>query len=177
MVNYLRLVRSYIVQRKIRSVLTIIGVFIGITAVFSLVSIGQGAQNYIDEQFKIAGSNRISVQPGGGGSSTSFAPGSSFVSAKLYDKDVDLISKSRGVEFAFGVILKGSIVNFKDEKKTGYILGIPTDSESISNMEKIAYVEVVDGRNLRSTDHDSVVLGYGNAVGQFKHDITVGENL
>jgi len=40
-------------QRKIRSWLTMIGIFIGISAVVSLISLGQGLENSITELLQI----------------------------------------------------------------------------------------------------------------------------
>ena len=40
-------------RRKLRSWLTIIGIFIGIAAVVSLISLGEGLQEAIDEQFNL----------------------------------------------------------------------------------------------------------------------------
>ena len=43
--DYFRIVMENILHRKIRSWLTMIGIFIGIAAVVSLVSLGQGLEN------------------------------------------------------------------------------------------------------------------------------------
>ena len=66
-IDYFNFALSGIRHRKLRSWLTMIGIFIGITAVVALISIGQGMQAAIDDQFKKIGSNRIIVSPGGGG--------------------------------------------------------------------------------------------------------------
>ena len=42
-------------RRRLRSWLTMIGIFIGIAAVVALISLGQGLQNYINEQFEQLG--------------------------------------------------------------------------------------------------------------------------
>ena len=173
--KYVRLIRGYIVQRKIRSMLTIIGVFIGITAVFALISIGQGAQNFIDDQFKAAGSNRITVMAGGGG--TISAPGSSLISAKLYEKDVQTVARSRGVDFAQGYILQGVTLNFNDEKKSGFALGIPTDSMSINEMRQANILNVVTGRYFKSGDKYSAIIGSGVSTDFFSKDVVLGSKL
>ena len=49
---------------KLRSILTMLGVIIGVFAVILLVSIGSGLQNYITNQISGLGSNLIFVIPG-----------------------------------------------------------------------------------------------------------------
>jgi len=49
---------------KVRSVLTILGIVIGIGSVIAMVSIGQGAQGQIQENIQSLGSNLINVSPG-----------------------------------------------------------------------------------------------------------------
>ena len=50
-------------QRKMRSWLTMLGIFIGIAAVVSLISIGQGLQDFISDQFEMLGSDKIIIEP------------------------------------------------------------------------------------------------------------------
>jgi len=49
-----------------RSVLTALGVIIGIAAVIVMVSVGQGTQQRLDETIARMGSNRLEVGSGGG---------------------------------------------------------------------------------------------------------------
>ena len=51
-------------RHKVRTVLTMLGVIIGVFAVVSLVSMGIGVQNYIEDQFVSIGSNLVIVAPG-----------------------------------------------------------------------------------------------------------------
>ncbi|MES2677476.1 MAG: ABC transporter permease [Pseudomonadota bacterium] len=53
-------IKSY----KLRSSLTIAGIVIGIASVVLMVSIGEGVQKQIDEQFSNLGSNLITIRPG-----------------------------------------------------------------------------------------------------------------
>lgn len=53
-----------IVSNKVRSGLTILGIVIGIGSVIAMISVGQGAQNSIQESIQSIGSNLIMVSPG-----------------------------------------------------------------------------------------------------------------
>ncbi len=51
-------------RNKMRSILTMLGIIIGVGAVIAMVSIGQGAQATISQQIASAGSNMLFVTPG-----------------------------------------------------------------------------------------------------------------
>ena len=51
-------------RNKMRSILTMLGIIIGVGAVIAMVSIGQGAQETIAQQIASAGSNMLYVMPG-----------------------------------------------------------------------------------------------------------------
>ena len=51
-------------RNKMRSILTMLGIIIGVGAVIAMISIGQGAQATIAEQIASAGSNMLYVMPG-----------------------------------------------------------------------------------------------------------------
>lgn len=68
---------------KTRSALTMLGIIIGVTAVVTLISVGQGAQQGIDESLADLGANQISV--------TATTPDG------LTDQDVENISQIEGV--------------------------------------------------------------------------------
>jgi putative ABC transport system permease protein len=48
----------------LRSVLTMLGIVIGVAAVIAMVAIGSGAQTQVDDQIRSLGSNLLLVQPG-----------------------------------------------------------------------------------------------------------------
>lgn len=51
-------------RNKLRSVLTMLGVIIGVAAVIAMVSIGQGASSAVQEQIRSLGTNLLMVVPG-----------------------------------------------------------------------------------------------------------------
>src|SRR3989344_3750330 len=96
--DYFFLSVSNLRRRKLRSWLTMIGIFIGIAAVVSLISLGQGLQDAINEQFEQLGKDKIIIQP------KSLGPPGSVASASLIltSKDLEVIKNVRGVEWAIG---------------------------------------------------------------------------
>jgi len=64
LLDYLGLSWHSIKNRKLRSWLTILGIVIGVTAIVTLISIGQGIQDSILSEFEKLGYNTITVLPG-----------------------------------------------------------------------------------------------------------------
>src|SRR5262245_44279898 len=54
-----------ILRNPLRSFLTMLGVIIGVFSVITLVSIGEGAKQYVNDQFAELGANVLVVTPGG----------------------------------------------------------------------------------------------------------------
>jgi putative ABC transport system permease protein len=53
-----------LLANKMRAGLTMLGLIIGISAVITLVSVGQGVQAVVDQQMETIGSNLVFVMPG-----------------------------------------------------------------------------------------------------------------
>lgn len=64
LLDYLNLSWHSIRNRSLRSWLTILGVVIGVTAIVTLISIGQGIQDSILREFEKVGYNTVTVLPG-----------------------------------------------------------------------------------------------------------------
>ena len=168
--EYAKYALKNIRHRKLRTWLTLIGIFIGIAAVVALISIGQGMQNAINEEFTKAGADRITITPAGG-----FA--GSFVSEKLFQSDVDVISRVNSVDFTAGVIIKTGRVKYKDETKSASIFGIPPDEETRRFIEKVDFFLIEEGRQFKSTDNNVAILGSKTASEMFDRQIRLGEKI
>lgn len=60
----IKLALTALFTNKIRSILTMLGIIIGVASVILLVSIGTGLQNFVTNQFTSLGSNTLWVMPG-----------------------------------------------------------------------------------------------------------------
>ncbi len=139
-------VRS-LLRNKTRSLLTMLGIIIGVSAVILLVSIGQGLQNYLLSTFESLGSNLVTVLPGkvGGGSFTSGGP--NFAGTKLTEKDVTDISKLGGaVETAGGGIQYPTTVSNGGKNKYGTVVGVD------ATYLRIRDLTVSSGRTINDSD-------------------------
>ena len=168
--EYFRYAFKNIRHRRLRSWLTLIGIFIGIAAVVALISVGQGMQNAINEEFQKAGADRITIQPAGG-----FA--GAYVSEKLYQSDVDVVNRVKSVDFATGVIVKTGRIKYKDQTESAAIFGIDSDEDTKRFIEKIDFFLIEEGRQFKSIDNNVAILGSNIASDLFDREIVLGEKI
>ncbi len=62
--DYLRQAVSAMFSHKMRSILSILGILIGVAAVIAMLALGQGAKEAIEKQLASLGSNLLVVRPG-----------------------------------------------------------------------------------------------------------------
>ncbi len=89
----IRLAIENLIVNKLRSGLTMLGMIIGVGAVVLLVSIGNGAKNYITGEFEGLGTNFITIQPGKTDSKGGLGPPMLATKRKLTLGDVDALEK------------------------------------------------------------------------------------
>lgn len=153
--------------RKLRSWLTIIGIIIGITAVVSLVSLGQGLQNVINTEFEKIGSDRITVMPAGAAGPM----GGGLSAEELSDKDLRAVRRVKGVGAAMGILSQLVKLEYKGQVKYVSFFGVPTETEYIREIEKVGFFEIETGREFKPGDRYKVVLGNQVAYDMFDKDI------
>src|SRR5574339_794819 len=78
-------------RNKMRTGLTMLGMIIGVSAVITLVAMGNGAQSVIEDQIKGAGTNMVTVNAGN--VSQGGVRGGSGSSSTLTVEDADAIQK------------------------------------------------------------------------------------
>jgi putative ABC transport system permease protein len=90
-IEYLRLALRSLATNKLRSILTMLGIIIGVGAVITLLSVGRGVQNLVTDQLQSVGTNLLFVVPGSL-EETNGPPGSSTSNAALTLADADAIA-------------------------------------------------------------------------------------
>jgi putative ABC transport system permease protein len=86
-----RLAFRALTANKLRAALTMLGIIIGVGAVITLMSAGEGVSVYIAEQFQGIGSNLLFVVPGSAEEATSGPPGMQASGAELTNGDVEAL--------------------------------------------------------------------------------------
>ena len=64
LIESIRVAMRALAANKLRSILTMLGIIIGVGAVIALMSIGRGVEKYITDQFAGLGSNLLIIVPG-----------------------------------------------------------------------------------------------------------------
>ena len=105
----LRIAVKALSRNKMRTILTMLGMIIGVGAVITMVALGRGAQATIEEQVKSAGTNLINVNAG------NFSQGGvrqgQGMSSTLMPADAEAIRALPGVQYvAAGVNSRGQVI-------------------------------------------------------------------
>lgn len=143
-------------RRKLRSWLTILGIFIGIAAVVSLISLGNGLADVVNAQFGVSSTEMINVQAGG---LNSFGPPGSGAVTPLDTEDLEAIKKVPGVERVLRVNVPSGKLEFNDIVGFGFATNVPSGEDRDFFYEAMN-IEVEAGRLLKDSDTNKVMLGY-----------------
>ena len=172
--DFLKLSFTGLMNRSLRTWLTMIGIFIGIAAVVALISLGQGMQDSINDQFKKVGTNRIMITPGGGFMGPT---GGEMMMGQIDSKDLSVIRNVKGVDIATGVVSKTSKVNYKNEQKFLNVWGFDTDDEADKLVTSSGFLDVEEGRQIKTGDKYKAIVGYRYAYDTFDRDIVIGSKI
>ena len=168
--DYFKMVVRSLFERGIRTWLTMIGIFIGIAAVVSLVSLGTGLQKSVNEQFEMMGANKIYIFPSGGFYGIGAA-------VELTEDDLDVIKDVRGVKTVFGAVYKLGRVEYDGEVKYTWVIGMPTD-ESQKIFTSMSSVQVETGRLFKTTDKYKAMVGWYHTAGKlFEKEVELRDKI
>ncbi len=164
--DFLSLAASSIAHRRMRSWLTVIGVFIGITAVVALISVGLGLERTIDQEVaKVFGVDTFILMPRG-----AFArPGGGAASRNQFTLDIDWLRAVDGVRTAAAVRQQTGFVEGpagEDGRRVrGFFPVVGLSPELLTEFESFLGTLAVEpgGRLLAEGDEDVTILGHAMA--------------
>ena len=118
-----------VLKNKSRTLLTTLGVIIGVTSVILLTSIGNGLKIYINEQFETLGSNSVYISPGkifgdSGGFNRSGANASTIITASFTQKDLNNLKKNLKTDLVMPMKNTSAEIKAGETKKTAPIKSI-----------------------------------------------------
>ncbi len=140
-------------KRRLRTWLTMLGIFIGIAAVVALIGLGEGLRDAINSQFSFLGTQFIAVTASGG-----FGPPGTGVVEPLTDRDLDAIENINGVEGVASRLIKSTKMVFNNKAVFTYVASMP-DGDSRKLVEEAVNMKAEKGRLLKDGDKNVVVLG------------------
>ena len=164
------------------------GIVIGVAAVVSIISIGEGAQASVTEQLSSLGADMITVSPGYsragsfGGAFRDGGPGGAPPGEQsssddeeeptLTRRDAIVIASNPNVKYVTEYVSGRADMVFLAEESSVTVSGVNTVT-----WKETANLELASGRFLSASDSSSVVIGDRVANEMFKQDITIGRRI
>ncbi|MBW6519072.1 MAG: ABC transporter permease [ANME-2 cluster archaeon] len=155
---------------KFKTVMSSLGIIIGVAAIVVMLSVGEGLITGVSEVFGDMDLNLVQVMPGGfdqhdGGS------GRTMKNAVLDDRDVSLLEGVIGVESVSPRRSTGALIEFRNEERNVGVVAITPSKES-------NIVDTIEaGRFFSDSDRNSVVLGYDIANNMFDMKVNPGSHI
>ncbi len=173
LIDNIKLSFKNIKERKSRVALTLIGIAIGIMAIVSLMSIGDGMQAAVTNELSslsdtiIITTGSVDVNPMGGGISGS----SGFFS----QRDIDDIKRINGLKTVDPVLFSTGYMEYNGDIKFVSITGM--DTEGMKKLYGIDFLGLESGEFLKPGDQNKCIIGYNIAHEYFDNDIRVGNKV
>ena len=120
-----------LVANKLRSLLTMLGIIIGVAAVIALVSIGNGVKQDIEDSISSLGSNLLVVLPGAPRTPGARSSQGSMKSLKI--SDYEAIAKLEGVKAASPMTNGSYVVIYQNKNWTTSVAGVNSNFQDVNN--------------------------------------------
>ena len=129
-------------RNRVRTLLTSLGIMIGVFSVVMLIALGLGLKNYIQGQFESLGANLVIIFPGNvfkqeGGFAGGFGPGFTG-GADFKEKDVRDLKKIPELDYVVPAFFKSSLVEINGDSRYGYLMGTSEDYFPVLNLKPAA---------------------------------------
>ncbi len=180
--DLIKLTVKNITYRRTRSLLTILGVIIGIAAVVGLVGLGDAIQESINIQLGGLGGDKMIITPGLStqlfsrqASSTKEKPTTTLVTdlsnaEPITIKQAQDVSRLPNIMAASPVVQRKLSVSFRGE-----LSNIDVEFINPISFEIIEQLQLINGRWLVSSDKQSCVVGYEVGNNVFSNKINIGD--
>ncbi len=172
--DYFFLAFKNIRKKGLRSWLTILGIFIGIAVVVSLISLGAGLETAVMGQFGSLSVDKLTIQNKG----TGFGPPGSTVVEKLTEEDSKIISGVDGVEIVIERLLRVAKFEYNGVSTFSYLVSLPEDKKKLQLAYTAMQMEIKEGRFPEIDDSGKILVGKTLAKGKnFDKEIIVGKKI
>jgi putative ABC transport system permease protein len=126
-----------LVANKLRALLTMLGIIIGVAAVITMIAIGEGSQKAVTERIQALGSNLLFVSPGAmrGGGITVIQFGSS---VRLKNEDAEALGKqSTAIEAVVPEFNRNAQVKYENRNWGTRVIGTVPEYEWVRNFRVV----------------------------------------
>ncbi len=157
--------------RSLRTLITVAGIVIGISAIVLLVSLSKGFQSTVEELFEQFGADTITVVGG-----TNLLASSIYAPVPLGERDVEVVGRVRGVEVASGIAAKTFPVTVGYRTEALLVYGMDADTFD-TLYGRIFETFMESGRTFREGEKYVALLGSDVAHEVFGRDVDVGRTI
>ena len=172
--DYFLLAIKNLRKRGLRSWLTMLGIFLGIAAVVSLISLGSGLQKAILGQFGTLDTNKLLIENTG----TGFGPPGSTAVRQLTNSDLELINSINGVEEAIPRFIRMAKVETDEITEFLSISSLPGNDGQLNIIYDALNLQIAEGEILTENDLGTVLVGWGLAQEEaLSENIKVGKSI
>ncbi|MBM3230081.1 ABC transporter permease [Candidatus Pacearchaeota archaeon] len=154
-------------KRKVRSLLTVLGITLAVATIFILVSISLGLQSGVEEQFRKLGTDKFFIFPKG----QVAGPGTDSA-ATLTDADVTTLEKIPGVKGLSYFKAGNAKIQFNDEVRFFTVVGFPLEKERAQIFSENGAFKPEEGRELKEGDTYDIVIG-----SQYKYNAVFSKSV
>lgn len=162
-----------LIANKMRSILTMLGIIIGVAAVIALVSIGNGVKQDIQNSISSLGSNLLMVMPGAPRTPGVRQSQGSMKSLKV--SDYTAISKLDGVKAASPYTANAYVSIYQSKNWTTTVSGVSSNFQDVNNWT-MAEGRFISSKNVDSRDRVAVI-GQTVVKNLFARDDPVGKEI
>ena len=143
-----------LIANKMRSILTMLGIIIGVAAVIALVSIGNGVKQDIQNSISSLGSNLLMVMPGAPRTPGVRPSQGSMKSLKV--SDYQAISKLDGVKAASPYTANSYVTIYQSKNWTTTVSGVSSNFQDVNNWT-MAEGRFISSKNVENRERVAVV--------------------
>ena len=143
-----------LIANKMRSILTMLGIIIGVAAVIALVSIGNGVKQDIQNSISSLGSNLLMVMPGAPRTPGVRPSQGSMKSLKV--SDYQAISKLDGVKAASPYTANSYVTIYQSKHWTTTVSGVSSNFQDVNNWT-MAEGRFISSKNVENRERVAVV--------------------
>lgn len=143
-----------LIANKMRSILTMLGIIIGVAAVIALVSIGNGVKQDIQNSISSLGSNLLMVMPGAPRTPGVRPSQGSMKSLKV--SDYQAISKLDGVKAASPYTANSYVSIYQSKNWTTTVSGVSSNFQDVNNWT-MSEGRFISSKNVENRERVAVV--------------------
>ena len=157
--DYFKLALKNLRRRKLRSWLTMVGIFVSIAIIFVLISLSLGLQSALSEHIRTLGADKLFIYP----SLEAGVPGMGNP-ISMTKEDFEIVSRISGIKASTYMAMENGKIRISDQTKYFFIIGFPLDKAAATVFLESGGLKTDEGKFLAAGDK-----GYINLGSEFKY--------